>query len=84
MEVKSKFNKGQTIYFMNGEMPAKDVVSGITFFVGKKEDSVGTRHETMGDIPDISYHLENDTKSVHESAAYETKEYLIEATFKNL
>lgn len=84
MEVKSKFNIGDTIYYMYGKCPTKDIIFGITFFVGRKQSAQGETHSTMGDNPLISYHAEGSTRSISELDAYATKEELQKSLFANL
>ena len=84
MEAKSKFNIGDIIYYMYGEQPIKDIISGITFFVGKKKSSTGERYETMGDIPSVSYHTEESSNPINEDKAYATKGELQKSVFANI
>lgn len=82
MKAESKFNVGDTIYYMYGEQPIKDIVSGITFFVGKKKTSYGEIHQV--DELFISYHSENSTKPINEINVYATKDELQKAIFANI
>ena len=83
MEAKSKYNIGDTIYYMYGVQPRKDVISGISFFAGKSPMGVGglgATYEVGEGVIDIKYHiLNNNPAPVKESDAYATKEELMQS-----
>jgi hypothetical protein len=87
MKAESKFNIGDTIYYMYGEHPTKEVITGISFFKGKMRSGVGGVggwHESTGDAPVVSYHVEKCPKSISELEAHATKEELQKSVFANL
>jgi hypothetical protein len=84
MEIKSKFNIGDTIFFMEGDMPVKETVSGITTFNGEAIHSNGSTQLTEEGKVFIDYHIKYRAVKVNEHKVYATKEELITATFASL
>lgn len=87
MKAESKFNIGDTIYYMYGEQPTKDTITGVSFFEGKMRMGVGGGggwHETTDGIPSIQYHVEKSPKPISELEAHATKEELQKTVFANL
>lgn len=83
MEVNSKFNKGDTIYFMNGELPQKAKITGITFFTGEAKRLDGSSKVTAPSHTQVTYHVDNCIE-VHEQNAFPSKDKMIKALFDNL
>lgn len=84
MEAKTKFNIGETIYFMHKDMPSKEIISGITIFTGKKYENNGQRYFTKDGEFTILYHLGKITFVIEEKEAYASKEDLQSALFSSL
>lgn len=84
MKIESKFNIGDTIYFMDGTKPVKENIAGITTFTGKSIDYRGYSKETVEDKVIVEYHIMSGAVKVWEENVYGTKEELIKATFDSL
>lgn len=82
MEVKSRKNIGDTIYFMSGDIPLKDVVSGISLFTGFRSDGLCRQWQTDKDSAHVTYHTT--CGDVREERAFDSKEDLIKSLFDNL
>lgn len=81
MEVKSKFNKGDIIYFMVNDQPNKRKITGITFFTGSSTKINGEQKITAGDFTQIHYHTEG-CLEVAEQKAFATEEELKKDVFR--
>ncbi|MEK6878618.1 MAG: hypothetical protein AABY22_03370 [Nanoarchaeota archaeon] len=77
MKVESKFNIGDDIYFLAGELPMKSKIAGISFFIGEKHSHSG--QSLVCKKCSVSYNFHDVTVCINETDAYETKEQLIDA-----
>jgi hypothetical protein len=82
MEFKTKYKKGDFVYFMHNEIPVKEEIIGTTHFFGCKVFSDGRRIDS-GESPSIVYHTASG-KDVHELDACPSKEELIKLVFEQL
>jgi hypothetical protein len=86
MEVKTKFNIDDTVYFMNNDMPVKATISGVDVFIGLAFFSDGTSKSSNSEQnPNKYYFLDYFSKNgVCENDLYATKEEIKEAVFAAL
>ena len=83
MEMTTRYNVDDVIYFMNGAIPAKAAIGGIECFTGVKTLPSGEIHSTGKDeFRTLYYTSEGDC--VHEKNAYASKEEMINELFKKL
>lgn len=76
-----KFKIGDTIYFMEGTIPVKETIAGITTFTGEAIHSNGICQKTEEGETIIEYHVRSRVVKVNENKTYPTKEELRDATF---
>jgi hypothetical protein len=84
MEVKSKFNKGDIIFFMIGDQPHKAEIIGITFFTGTFFTGNNGSQTTAGDFTQVKYHTDGCDSEVPEQNAFTSKEELTTHVFNGL
>jgi len=80
--MKSKFNIGDEIYFMNYDTPSKGIIQGIAFIMGDFK-SVNFSRKSDGDKPAIVYSMDG-YAIVNERGAFKSSEELKDSLFKNL
>ncbi len=83
MTATTKFNIGQTIFFMEGETPVKDRITGASFFTGTEKRATGEHYFTNEGETRVVYHTEL-CRTINEINAYASKEELIKAKFDAL
>ena len=81
MEVKSKFNKGDTIFFMVKDKPHQRKITGISFFNGKSTKING--EQKLAEDTQVHYHTDG-CFEVAEQKAFASKEDLIKDVFRNV
>jgi len=84
MELKTKYNIGDAVYFMSGGIPLKLPIAGITIFSGFKHNARGIRCSTAAGEYSVKYNFTEILLSVSEQSAYATKEELIKSLFDKL
>jgi len=80
--MRSKFNVGDEIFFMNGSEATKGEIVGISFIVGEFKTVYFDRKGSI-DKPSISYSL-GSYSDVPEEKAFSTKEELIQSVFSKI
>lgn len=81
MEVKSKFNKGDTIFFMVKDKPHQRQITGISFFNGKATSING--EQKLAETTQVRYHTEG-CFEVAEQKSFASKEELIKSVFNHV
>ena len=87
MEVNSKFNIGDEVYYMSDTIPCKSNISGISFFTGCRCDQTKagvTHHRTIGNACAIEYYLLSRVYPIPEEKVFATKEELKESVFSTI
>lgn len=76
--MKSKFNIGTEIFYMNYDKPTKGTIKGISFVIGKFKNDEGTPEN-----PAINYSM-SEYETISENKAFATKEDLKKSLFDKL
>lgn len=90
MEIKTKFNMGDVIHFMEKEKPVDGTIVGISTFDGQKTNGNGSYETTGSKGINITYHVRPNSeevyyfRSVSECDSHKTQEALRAAVFPNL
>ncbi len=84
MTIKTKYNIGDVIFFMSGQIPTKGIIEGCTVFTGKKKYSDGAIEEMTSGVNSIQYHVQYTSTPIHEEIAFPSKEDLQKHLFENV
>ena len=92
MDIKTKFNMGDTVHYMYDDLPASGKIVGVGTFIGRKthtSNNCGV-HRMVSETMNVTYFLElpltdptieDPTMEMHESRCYATREELKEKVF---
>ncbi len=82
MEIKTKYNIGDTVFFMKDSIPQKDSIMGICTMSGEVANETG-RIWTPKQLGAVNYYFSNG-HCVREEGVFPTKEELRESLFAAL
>ena len=86
MEVKSKYDIGDSVYFMLRSLPVKAKISAVNFFVGRRVRSMGscTISAQNGEKESVTYFFEEYNCGIAESSVFATAKELQFSLFEKL